>query len=504
MVKNLLFIFIISLSNQIFGNECLKSLIKHEQMPSPYSWQQLNNMSVDQKVYALVEKINNENLTISHAELDELFGKYPNSKKMYELLTNASTYSQTADYVELVKILRKKVGPKNQVWTSGNVGINSVLGYFNKKIDRMGFNKIDTIRDISKLKEGDAIILDRSIIFQIQSNREVFKTLKGLNIKLIYIDHLTNSLNPAVISHPSQLKKRLVTIFRNNDKEYTKMIKVLKKYRLEEQLDQITKQTKGITNTQQLLKKLNPKMISYEEVTDAIKHLSEKAKLDALDMAITSGHFVSISNLSKRLQNLSLKIQKNALSKGFTHDDVIYVVPEGAKSYQLIAWALSEATKISPNQIRTLKQVTARSIGDKSKMYVFLDDFAGSGDSIVDFSNKITKDLKIDRKNLTIATVFSTEFASTNLKKSNFPNLIEGQIIKTFSDSETFLEAPKAFQKSYLDMNSGGYTSNYFFNQSKGPSSISFEYMSPDNNAKYLSPFSKVYTQYKSGVKVGF
>ena len=90
----------------------------------------------------------------------------------------------------------------------------------------------------------------------------------------------------------------------------------------------------------------------------------------------------SQETITEALKNKYREIEKIVTKKGKTMDDVIYVIPCGRKSFDLISYHYAKANNIKPEKFINYNGIDTPDIDLSGKTLVILDDIVGSGQSL--------------------------------------------------------------------------------------------------------------------------
>ena len=200
------------------------------------------------------------------------------------------------------------------------------------------------------------------------------------------------------------------------------------------QMKTIRSSNKPLLNAKDIAEHLNPYMPNKEKiakfvrvVADNVKVSDEKMSKQEKEMAICkyldeTFEPYSVERINIALKDIHKQIEEKVVSLGKTMDDVIYVVPKIDKSFSLISYQYAKVNDIPLSQFLQddfspiFRKADAPPV-KKDKVYVVLDDFAGSGDSLVTkmnyrgFKNLIYSD---KNTNLILAPIFMTDVAKEN------------------------------------------------------------------------------------------
>ena len=119
---------------------------------------------------------------------------------------------------------------------------------------------------------------------------------------------------------------------------------------------------------------------------------------------------------------LNKKIEKILSSLGKTFDDVIFIVPDKHKSFGLISYQYAKVNNQNNNKFiyPNYRDSNVDRNLTRGKIFVFLDDFSGSGQSFLNKDLPYMKFKKINPANSIIfAPVAYTGYSQNKIKKEN-------------------------------------------------------------------------------------
>jgi len=151
----------------------------------------------------------------------------------------------------------------------------------------------------------------------------------------------------------------------------------------------------------------------------------------------------SYQSLAEKTKEQYKEIEKKVLKSGKTMDDVIYIIPEERKSYDVINYLYACENNVPSDKFASLCEVYDYK-NPKDKVFVILDDLSSTGGSIYDILLSDSRFLfREDGFNLTFCPIFGTASAesmvSYAIKRSGVYNVSFIPVIK-HNDIQRFFE----------------------------------------------------------------
>ena len=203
----------------------------------------------------------------------------------------------------------------------------------------------------------------------------------------------------------------------------------------------------------------------------------------------------SPESLNDEMKILYSKIEKIVHKMGKSMKDVVYLIPNIDKSFELINYQYAKVNNIPIKQflyhdgLSGLKESDYGKVNLNGKIAVVLDDFAGSGESLVQKEFFLSDYMSKDKKRpIIIGSVFSLKEGVDNIKKhmKNYPNAhyitngvfdFDKDFMDKLSDKKQRFIEKLGMQDAVTLFSERGYKN--------GAGCVSFPYMLPDNNLSY-------------------
>jgi hypothetical protein len=227
--------------------------------------------------------------------------------------------------------------------------------------------------------------------------------------------------------------------------------------------------------------------ITEEELSEILAQFSDEEQNYIRELLTQRGQVFSARRFADELAQHHAEIMAMAAQRGIKPEDVYFYIPEGGKSYGMLAMGHRNATGTPVDHyINGASDLKARGLGADT-MIVVLDDVAGSGDSLHEavegkydgiktahYEGKIVVSPMVSTE--TANEVFSGKAGKGGVVQNN-PNVTykPRQISEALEESSFFKSlAPleqDALRRLVGDLGYG-----------KNALSMAFEYMAPDNN----------------------
>ncbi len=375
---------------------------------------------------------------------------------------------------------------------NNNFGLNASLYYFfnKKEIQNLDGNKIGIFIDNNKMTNLEK--LSKEEINDINNRNNIkFFVLSGFENGINFIDK-TKNLKQQTIHLLNYAKNNNMPVDEAIDKEIINRCKKIG-------IKPIIIKNKRNADIETIYNQLKPRQISKKELkavmdATAINKFEEKNKqiecIDKLTQYLENTLEVySPERISKELKNIHSKITKQVQTLGKPEENIIYIIPESCKSYDVINYQYQKINNIPQDKFITLKdEESLNKINTKNKVLVILDDCSLSGASLLEDENfnyyTASSHAKQNNTNIIFAPLYVSEEAENRLinainkrKRNN-----EDFIIKTNNDEKAWNEGINNIEEEFILNKALGEKS-----LDKSKYCIVFPYMSPDNNSEFAS-----------------
>ncbi len=108
----------------------------------------------------------------------------------------------------------------------------------------------------------------------------------------------------------------------------------------------------------------------------------------------------SYQKICAQLRDLHNLIEKETKARNLTMDDVIYLIPEDCKSYDLINYLYAKENNIAQDKFKSFNEILDNY--KENKVYVIIDDLVSSGSTVMNYARKI-----IDKDNPQKKVIFA-------------------------------------------------------------------------------------------------
>lgn len=370
---------------------------------------------------------------------------------------------------------------------NNNFGLNATLNYcFDKKeLQSLDGNKIGVLIDHNKINDLEKL-----------SKNEINDINQRNNLKLFILSGYENGVN--FIDRTTNLEQQTINLLNyaqiNNmpadvaiDNEILKRCKNIG-------INPIIIKNKKEPTISNIYNQLKPKQISKNELKATIDATSINTFEEANKQSECVNGLVQYLNntlevytperISINLKKLHSKINKQVKAIGKSEKDIIYIIPETGKSYDLINYQYQKINNIPKDKFITLKDETSlKKINTDNKVLVIIDDCSLSGSSLLEDENfnyyTTASYAKHNNSNIIFAPIFISREAKERLQNA---------INKRNRGTEDFIIDTNTNNKNWIN------GINNDINKALGENTwedsrycIIFPYMSPDNNSEFAS-----------------
>jgi hypothetical protein len=339
------------------------------------------------------------------------------------------------------------------------------------------------------------IVVETAIAAKMAADAELINLIKERDILIAVNDQLSDSLNAFNFNNPDRIAKLLQKSAKNQRIDFRKsMEKVgISKNILSIEYDpDVEGENKLISNgtesktlsIPEVAMRISPQRLHASEILNKLENNSDKDA--SLQLALTAFTMESLHKMNLRIGKILAQAKAWAKAEGKSEDFYFYVHRED-KSPIIIKKILTDGYGI-PESRFIINNYDNYNLhypwsSDKAPMVLVLDDFIGSGQSMADFLYKAEKKLKIESQILPSFHAFAPYSTPKGIESLSSTGK---QFIETIVNSAVDNTTYKKLQDRYRFSTGLGYGSN--------ATGISFEYMSPDNNATAFRPFCECWS----------
>lgn len=373
-----------------------------------------------------------------------------------------------------------------------NFGLNSSLYYcfFKKDLQKLDGHNIALFIDNNKLEDLEKLSKDEINTINNRKNVKFF-ILSGFENGINFCDR-TKDLKKQTLELLNKAKNNNMPVDEAIDYDIINRCKNIG-------INPVIIKNKNNADIDSIYNQLKPKQISPKELkavidATAINTYKEPNKqvecVDGLTQYLDNTLEVyTPERISKDLKTLHSKINKQVKSIDKTEDDIIYIIPEAGKSYDLINYQYQKINNIPKDKFITLKDENSlKKINTDNKVLVILDDCSLSGSSLLEDENfnyyTSASNAKRNNGNIIFAPIYVSDKAEERINNAIRIRKRTNQdfIIKTNKNEKNWNEGLKDDAQEKM------------LNKALGENSwkdskycIIFPYMSPDNNSEFAS-----------------
>ena len=377
---------------------------------------------------------------------------------------------------------------------SENFGLNSAMNYlFNQKeLYEVEPYNFAIFLDDNKLKDLEQLKKD--------SPEAIEDLKKWKNAKFFVLSGFENGIS--FIDRSKPLKETTIDLL-NKAKEYNMPVsKAVDKEILDRceklGIEPIIIKNENKPSVENIYNQLRPEQMSRDELNKLIdatvmkKFKNVDDQVEANDGLATylenSLENYSPERISKDLKEIHSKIIKTAKSLGKKSEDIIYIIPNHSKSYDLIDYQYQKINNIPKEKFITLKNPHFTNVLHfQNKVLVLLDDCSLSGNSFLDDANfeysVNSINAKQNNNNIIFAALYISDYAEGKIdaqinkrKRQNQDIIIKNNSNENNWNNNVELKSKKLLEKS---LGKTGWEESRYC--------LIFPYMAPDNNSEFAA-----------------
>ncbi|MBQ3102501.1 hypothetical protein IJC60_05815 [bacterium] len=401
----------------------IDSVIKAIQTPQNGTIRSAEDLSVEDitKLYSARMNI------VSEDNIANMLSKYSskgNEQLARSILANMGQYADLDGFNSLYKQLSdSKI---TLITDKDNTSLGDVLSYLSNKqaFPRDITVQADDIKSgIKKVMQESAtpgLILDASTIAVIKNDTELQDLIRSNpNVKLVLLDGYNKGITAFNHSSSADVEQKLDTIFKEVKKLVNEgyseqdvinkvlngdIIKDFEELGLAGNIQIIKNESSQDTlDNSQISHLYSSKQITNEQIEEILSNYATEDRQYVLEILAQTSKPSSMSTLSAQTKKQFANIQNMATQKGVDTENIYYLVPtvemgSGKKSYGMVSTIYRDSNGIPVGKfISDISQVPDA----KNSMVVILDDFSGSGKSLIDNYRAITNPEEIIREQIT-------------------------------------------------------------------------------------------------------
>lgn len=494
------------------GNACLKLAVEgylRDAKIAPeigkLSAREFSGFSIETKLKLLTQKFDQQVGGWRKEDVKTILDRVPSAqqdvaKEFLFRMTRFGNMEATFKFAEILPSLIKDT----TFLTLEQGTFADAINYLQTKSGQVRRSMFESLRNI-KLIQGRsknmAMIVDAASIRILEADPVLQKKIRDYDVKLIVIPGLAegvtifNQSKKADVAHSLQTH---VKQFAENNATDPDAILIetttakLRALNLDTHIEivKFDSRTSGSSPpaVASLTARVSPKRINVAELREAFAGRSEPELQQILVNFYEEGFLLSTSTIAENSKIIHDEVPQHAKELGVEPKDLYYVAPETAKSYQVLLGIYAEVNAIPVNRMLDRSQLYDL----KGKTVVVIDDFAGTGDSLVEAGQLITKMGGTPILAAQVSTAVGAGNITSKPSGSRF-RLVIGKQLEDLRQSDYYQNLSPE-QKMLQDRNYlGGWG---------GASKVAFEYMSPDNNVEtFYQTVSPLFTLRPAAIK---
>ncbi len=473
----------------------------------------------DQQV---TEVLNAQLQPVSIAAVGELLDQFPHDKRplataALEVLSRSASldhYQSLADHIELRGKPEEENGSHKPVklYSEADGSLADALRY---TVSRKRLFDCKSPIELTNCKDEEpCLLLDQAMVKRLEDSPELVDEFVKAKSPVLCPSIQIAGCNPSTVASAESLQPKLSSIVAAAEKAKEAGVKASSDTDLVEQvLDSLarerlaainpalldryetvpikplkTDESAGELDTQaRIAYQLNgSQAITLEQTTKILDKVPEEWRSMARELVSQNSEVQSPRAMSQLARTQLRRIHEFAKTVGVEAEDIRFVVYDSKKSYGVYSHLFKEANL---NQLRPSQFVSQGALPDvrenlkgKKQLYVILDDYAGSGESLLIDARRRVRNLVGKDPQIVCAPSISTTQAFEALNRARRPTidpncqLIAGRVIACVEDSPLAIEGDRAYRSAVI----GGLGDDCGW--SRTGSCVSLPYMGPDNN----------------------
>lgn len=497
-----------------FGNPCLKIKVEghlRDAIVAPETERldpaEFATLPTPTMTGLLTKKLNSQAGGWQEGDIAPLINSVPSehrgkAKDLFHRMSRLGNMEATFEFAEWIPQYAKQ--EKLEFLTFGQGTLVDTVDYLGAKLKAKGAPPMRSLYESGGKSPSAgskyAVLLDGLALRIIEGSPEIQNHIKSTGIRLLTIPGLVDGITVLNQGNKSEIqatfKRNLDKVIEGRDGDAALLESTrerLEKIGLDQQLDAVTYQpgsgqSKDLS-VSTLLDRVTPQKLRESDVSKAFEDLEDEGvRHKTLSTFYEEAYLMSTSSMAESSRSLHAEVKKHAADLGVAEADLYYLAPTERKSYQLVLGIYAEANNIPADRILS----TAEKMRVKGKTVVVLDDFVGTGDSLVKQGNEI----EMYGGTPILAAHVATDMGASSLldpkKKGGFRTVV-GKRLSDIRQSSFYQNLPEAEKTDFNRHFEGGYG---------GYTKVAFEYMSPDNNVGTFSKtISPLYTLRKEAIQ---
>lgn len=460
----------------------------------------------------MVQALNGQLHRVSASEVQAIISSFPDDRQGYAraVLARASGFASIESLNALRLALEPHLQAGGRLYTSGKGSVSDALAYLARKktfesVPGLAPGAIGTTVDLSP---DSIVILDDVVLARLKSSPAFAQAVLDSNCVLLNPRGLVDGINMFNSPAPGAIKARVGSILdaslermERTSTTFEAAVAVTLDARMngvlgavDSRLPTRVRSVEGVAHMprgdDEIARQLNGDAgITPDDLEQVLSSFSEHQRRLARALLVQQTEIYSSRRLAADLKEQHEHVMKLASQRGIKAEDVYFVMPEHPlpdifSSFDIVAMAHRQATGTpvhqylcGPADLRAVMEPD----DSARKMFVILDDFAGSGMTLRDAAAEVGR--VSGNPVIVVAPLVARSMAAMGFDElsSIRPNVVyePGRNLSGLYDSPFYTSLVPVEQSELKKVVGAGGWSN-------GATCIVFPYMAPDNNNAFF------------------
>ena len=365
--------------------------------------------------------------TVTTKDIDSLIKQYPNKNEQVLAKKILTKMGQFAD-INAFNIIYEQLILENceLIASKNNTSISDIFSYLSGKkafqSDIVSLANSFEEGIINSLKNGKkpALIIDASVLYAIEHSEklQLFLRENQGSIKLVLLDGWFDGItafNHSTINDISSKMTNIMTTVKDIAKQQNididkaldivlngNIMTKLKNLNLDKSVTIMQNRTNKPNTTESIAQQYTAIQFTEEQINNILKDFPTEYHPYIMEVLAQTSKPASMATLSAKAKEQYSAIINKANENNIPQENIYYLVPtveadEGKKSYGMVATIYRDTNDIPVEKfINDISEIS----NVKNSMVVILDDFSGSGKSLIDDYRGLTNPKQIIRERI--------------------------------------------------------------------------------------------------------
>ena len=412
--------------------------------------------------------------TVTTKDIDSLIKQYPNKNEQVLAKKILTKMGQFAD-INAFNIIYEQLILENceLIASKNNTSISDIFSYLSgKKAFQSDIASLANSFEegiINSLKNGKkpALIIDASVLYAIEHSEklQLFLRENQGSIKLVLLDGWFDGItafNHSTINDISSKMTNIMTtvkdIAEQQNIDIDKALDIalngnimtkLKNLNLDKSVTIMQNRTNKPNTTESIAQQYSAIQFTEEQINNILKDFPTEYHPYIMEVLAQTSKPASMATLSAKAKEQYSAIINKANENNIPQENIYYLVPtveadEGKKSYGMVATIYRDTNDIPVEKfINDISEIS----NVKNSMVVILDDFSGSGKSLIDDYRGLTNPKQIIRERIKKAVEKAQKNRITykNINE-HIEQLVQAELNKNVTNVLPFNSSLQSFQ----------------------------------------------------------